>query len=527
MASAASINLEKIARFAQLAVPVALVTVAFVGHFFSFYFHFLTVTLLLLFLLDLYYRHGQKEHALLTNFGFLAQARYLTESIGPELRQYLFSDDLTERPFNRLERAEVYRKAKGQDSTAAFGSQMSFEADEVKLRHSMYPTAADSIAPFELTVGEERGLSTAHILRFPVMISAMSYGALSVRAVRALARGAKKSGITMNTGEGGYPKHHLEEGCDLTFQMGTAKFGVRNEDGSLHEEKLHEIAQKAAVKMVEIKLSQGAKPGKGGILPKEKISEEISELRGVPMDRDVISPPHHLECTDASSTVRFIRRVQEAAGIPVGIKLCLGHPGEFEGLVREMKSQGVFPDYISIDGAEGGTGAAPRSFMDDIGLPLHSALPAVVRILRAEGVRDRLKLFCAGKLISPARQVVALSLGADAVYTARGFMLALGCIQALQCNANTCPVGITTQNPSLVRGLDVEQRSQRVRNYVDGLHHDHVALLSSLGCGRFADLSERNLFAPALAGVAAEHVHHPMPTNPLDRGSMTVVGGVS
>lgn len=507
MAAALAVNLEKVAKFTNSLLPVALVGVGLAGHFVSFYFHFLTVTLFLLSIVNFYYRHVQTEHALLRNFGFIAQARYVTESVGPELRQYLFSGDLSEKPFNRLERAEVYRKAKGVDSSSAFGSQLSFDATEIKLRHSMYPVKNEQIEPYRLVFGEERAIKQQLVLTHPVMISAMSYGALGARAVRALARGAKRAGLLMNTGEGGYPKYHLMEGCDLIFQMGTAKFGVRRADGSLDDGKLSELAAQGPIRMVEIKLSQGAKPGKGGLLPKEKITKEIAELRGVPLGRDLISPPCHLECRDAATTVAFIRRVQEVAALPVGIKLCLGRLEQFVEILHEMRRQDVYPDYVSVDGAEGGTGAAPKSFMDDLGVPLYSALPAVRRALDEVGARDKLKLIAAGKLINPARQFIALALGAQAVYTARGFMLALGCIQALQCNANTCPVGITTHNPRLYQGLDIDAKAQRVVNYAESLHHDHIELLASLGCTKFSDLAEQHLFAPGLALLAAPEAH--------------------
>ena len=519
--AALSINLEKIARGTSLALPAAGIVAGAAGYYLSFYFHFATVTLLLLWALDLYYRFGQSKHALLANFGVLAQARYLTESIGPELRQYLFSGDLIERPFNRLERAEVYRKAKAEESTAAFGSRLAFDASEIKLRHSMYPTQKDAIAPYRLTFGDERGVPSAFTIEKPVLISAMSFGSLSARAVRALARGAARAGIAMNTGEGGWPKHHLAEGCDLVFQMGTAKFGVRHEDGSLDDGRLAELSALAPVKMIEIKFSQGAKPGKGGILPKEKITDEIAELRGVRKGADVISPAYHLECTDPAATVRFVRRVQEVSGLPTGIKLCLGRPAELAELVGEMKAQDVFPDYIAIDGGEGGTGAAPRGFMDELGLPLLSALPTVRRLLEEFGVRDRTKLLAAGKLIHPARQLVAMSLGADAVYTARGFMLAMGCIQALQCNVNTCPVGITTHEPKLVHGLDVERKATRVANYVAGLMHDHAELLASLGCRSYSELSEAHLYAPELSDLASPEVHRPVPSLEAHSGART------
>lgn len=502
MQSTITVNLDKVSRTANVGVVILLGLSGVAGYFVSFYFHFLTVALLLLVLLNLYWLYGQASHTLLANFGFMAQFRYIVESIGPELRQYLFASDTEERPFSRVERSEVYRKAKGIDSSAAFGSLLDFDHTEMKLRHSFYPLQKDDIEPFKVAVGAARGLDTTYHIKRPIMISAMSYGALGKNAVRALARGAKLAGTPMNTGEGGFPKYHLMEGCDLIFQMGTAKFGVRDEEGCLDESKLSALASRAEIKMIEIKLSQGAKPGKGGLLPKEKVSAEIAELRGVPMGEDVISPPHHLECTDASSTVAFIRRVQTVGGLPTGIKFCLGRPDEFRELVKEMKRQGTVPDFITVDGAEGGTGAAPKSFMDDIGLPLFKALPIVDRILREEEVRDQLVLFASGKLISPGKQMQALTMGADVAYSARGFLLSLGCIQALQCNRNNCPVGITTHDEHLQRGLDIGEKAQRVANYVDALHHDHVELLAATGRSSARQLSEENVYQPATTSSA-------------------------
>ncbi len=513
--AAMSIQLDRVSRIVNTALPSSVLVFGALGSNVSFYFHFGTVTTLLLSLLNLYYRHGQRDHALLRNFGLLAQARYIVESVGPELRQYLFASDLSEKPFNRAERAEVYRKAKGTDSTAAFGSQKDFDDSSVRLLHSAYPLDHEELEPYELRFGEERGCASSYTIDKPIAISAMSYGALSAPAVRSLARGAKRAGIPMNTGEGGYPKYHLMEGCDLIFQMGTAKFGVRNDDGSLDDSKLAELAQKPEVKMIEIKFSQGAKPGKGGLLPKEKITDEIAELRNVRKGHDVISPAHHKECRDASSTVSFIRRVQEVSGLPVGMKLCLGRPGEFTELVREMKRQDSFPDYVSVDGAEGGTGAAPRSFMDDVGMPLERGLATVQSILQDEKVRARLKLLAAGKLINPARQIAAMAQGAQAVYSARGFLLALGCIQALQCNANTCPVGLTTHDPELTRGVDIDQKSQRVERYVAALMKEHEELLASLGCRNHAELRPEHVWG-ALSLVAPE-VASPAQIVPLNR----------
>ena len=496
MQSTLMVDLEKMSRTANVAIVLLCSAFGAAGYFVSFYFHFLTVACFLLVVVNVYWRHVQTSHSLLANFGFMAQIRYLAESVGPEFRQYLFASDTEERPFSRVERAEVYRKAKGVDSSAAFGSLLEFDRTEIKLRHSFYPVDKDQLEPFDVAVGAARNLDTTYHIKRPIMISAMSYGALGQNAVRALARGAKLAGAVMNTGEGGTPKYHLMEGCDLIFQMGTAKFGVRTIDGHLDEKKLAAIAAKDQVKMIEIKLSQGAKPGKGGLLPKEKITPEIAELRGVPLDKDVISPAHHAECVDAASTVAFIGRVQRVGGLPTGIKFCLGQPEEFRVMVQEMKRQNTVPDFITVDGAEGGTGAAPKSFMDDLGMPLFEALPRVHQILIEAGLRDRLVLFASGKLINPGKQMTALSLGADVLYSARGFLLALGCIQALQCNRNTCPVGITTHQKHLQNGLDIEDKSHRVASYIEALHHDHLELLAAMGKSSSQLLTDENVYAP-------------------------------
>ncbi|MDD9953649.1 MAG: FMN-binding glutamate synthase family protein [Candidatus Woesearchaeota archaeon] len=491
-----AVDLPKMAVATNIAIPATAVLFGALGYFIHFAFHFLTVSFIFLTLVNFFYRHVQTRHTLLRNFGIIAQMRYLIESIGPELRQYLYASDTEEKPFSRNERAEVYRKAKNADSSQSFGSLLNFDNHEIKLRHSLYPVDKEFQQPYKVTFGEERKIKNTYTITKPFIISAMSYGALGQNAVRALARGAKAAGIPMNTGEGGYPKYHMMEDCDLIFQMGTAKFGVRNNDGTLNDKKLKALAKKPQIKMIEIKFSQGAKPGKGGLLPKEKITAEIAELRGVPMGEDVISPPHHKECTDAKSTVAFIKHVQDVAQLPVGIKMCFGREDEFRALIKEMKKQKVFPDYITIDGAEGGTGAAPKSFMDESGLPIFKSLPIVNRILKEEKVRNKLKLMCAGKLINPGKQMTALALGADAIYTARGFMLALGCIQALQCNKNTCPVGITTHDPHFQKGLVIKDKAVRVANYVKNLEHDFEEMLASMGCASVKDLSPENVYLP-------------------------------
>ena len=489
-----TMNLEKLAK----SVNYLLLSLALIFSTLSFFYPsvFLYIVSLLLIIINgvnFYYRHIQKKHTLLANFGILAQFRYIVESLGPEFRQYLYSSDTEGRPFNRTDRSDVYRKSKSSESSAAFGSLLNFDSKEMKLKHSLFPLLKSDIKKFSLTFGEERKLKEAYTIHHPIMIGAMSYGALGSQAIRALTRGAAKADIPVNTGEGGYPKYHLMEKGSLIFQMGTAKFGVRKPDGSLDEELLKKLSENPQIKMIEIKFSQGAKPGKGGLLPKEKITKEISELRGVPEGKDILSPPYHLECKDYKSTCLFIRRVQDVSSLPVGVKLCLGNLDEFSILIKEMKNLNIFPDYIALDGAEGGTGAAPKIFMDHIGYPLFTALPQVHQLLKKEGVRNKLKLVASGKLINSGKQMMALALGADAVYTARGFMLALGCIQALRCNNNSCPVGITTHRPSLMRGLDIEDKSERVKNYVLNLDKDYYEILSALGEYSFESLSEKHI----------------------------------
>ena len=481
-----SFNLEKIANFLNVAFLVLMLICLLIGWWWPTFF------LAIVNSLNYYYLYIQKQHTLLANFGILALFRYFVESIGPEFRQYLYSSDIEEKPFNRIERADVYKKAKNLEKSSAFGSLLDFDKKALKLKHSFYPLSPEQIKPFKLCFGGQR-CRQSYTIHKAIMVGAMSYGALGKRAVQALSLGAKKAGIPLNTGEGGYPKYHLMGGADLIFQIGTAKFGVRNEDGSFNPDLLEKICKLNQVKMIELKFSQGAKPGKGGLLPKEKITEEIAELRGVAMGKDVVSPAGHVECHSPESTVRFIQKLQDISLLPVGIKFCLGSLKELTELLTEMKKQNVYPDYMSIDGSEGGTGAAPKTFMDDLGYALFPALKCVNHLLEEQQIRDQMKLVCSGKLISAGKQMMALSMGADAIYTARGFMLAIGCIQALRCNNNTCPVGITTHSEKLQRGLDIEEKADRIKNYVSNLDHYHYEIVAAMGRTDFLNLNPDNL----------------------------------
>ena len=491
-----SLNLEKIARFLNTFLLLVMICSIAIGFFVNSQWLWTLVILLPVNAINFFYIYIQKQHALLANFGILALFRYLIESIGPEFRQYLYSSDMEEKPFNRVERADVYKKAKNKEKSSAFGSLLDFAGKDLKLKHSLYPLDVTEVKPFRVCFGEERGLQQNYTISKAIMIGAMSYGALGKKAIRALSLGAKKASIPLNTGEGGYPKYHLMEGADLIFQMGTAKFGVRNEDGSLNPDLLEEICKKDSVKMIEIKFSQGAKPGKGGLLPKEKVTPEIAELRKIPMGKDIISPAGHVECYSAKSTVQFIRKIQEISQIPTGIKLCLGSLRETGEMLLEMKKQNVYPDYIAIDGSEGGTGAAPKTFMDYLGYPLFPAIDKFSQLLKENQIKDGFKIITSGKLINAGRQMMALCMGASAIYTARGFMLAMGCIQALRCNNNTCPVGITTHDERLQHGLDIEEKSERIKNYVFNLDHHHYELLAAMGQKQFSSLNKDNLIFP-------------------------------
>ena len=439
--------------------------------------------------IDFYCKYLQKRHTLLRNFGLLAFLRYFLEGLGPEFRQYLYASDIEEKPFNRTERSDVYKKAKNKYMASSFGSLLNFDSQEIKLKHSFFPYTGE-VTPFSLCFGEERNLKTRYKITKPILVGGMSFGSLGRNAVRALSRGAKKTNIPINTGEGGYPKYHLMEQSDLIFQMGTAKFGVRKEDGSFDPDKLKTISELEQVKMIEIKFSQGAKPGKGGLLPKEKITQEIAELRSIPFGEDAFSPARHEECKDALSTIHFIKNIQEISGLPVGIKFCLGREEELKELFLTMKKENIFPDYLSIDGSEGGTGASPKTFMDDLGFPLVKSLEIITSLSKELNIKNKFKILCAGKLINSGNQVITLGLGADAIYTARGFLFALGCIQALRCHTNNCPTGITTHSERFMRGLDIEEKSERVKNYVDNLVKYQYELIIALGLKSFSDLKK-------------------------------------
>ena len=425
----------------------------------------------------------QTSNAVLRNFPVIGHFRYGFLKLGEFFRQYLFSSDREELPFNRAERVWVYRAAKNSENTNAFGSTRDLRGEGVPFFINAPFPELDRlhVEPQPITIGPYSRQPYSHAAFFN--ISAMSFGALSAPAVRALSRGAAKAGIWMDTGEGGLAPYHLEGGCDIVFEIGTAKYGVRDAEGKLDDQKLLAICAHTQVKMVSIKLGQGAKPGMGGLLPAAKVTPEIAEIRGIPVGQDSQSPNRHLDIANVSQLLDAIAHIRELTGKPTGFKAVLGSVGWIGELCDMVAQRGIAsaPDFIIVDGAEGGTGAAPQTLMEGVGLPLHESLPELVDMLIVKGLRDRIKVICSGKCITAYDVAWALSMGADFVNSARGFMLALGCIQSLQCNRNTCPTGITTQNARLQRGLVVPEKSERVFHYASNVMKEVGIIAHSCG----------------------------------------------
>lgn len=419
------------------------------------------LALFVMFIQDIF----QKEHAVRRNFPVVGRLRYFLERQGDYFRQYFFANDRQEMPFNRAARSWVYRTSKNLGGIIGFGSTNDLrEPGSLIFVNAPYAVLEDErkTAP-PLVIGPhcERPFVASKI----VNISGMSFGAVSAPAVRALARGAAEAGIWMNTGEGGLSPHHLEGGGDLIFQIGTAKYGVRDPEGRLSDARLREVAQH--IRAFEIKLAQGAKPGRGGVLPAIKVTEEIAQIRGIPMGQPSDSPNRHPDIKNDDDLLDMIVRIRTVTGLPVGIKTVLGSDAAIRSLCEAIARRGMesAPDFITLDGGDGGSGAAPQVLADHVGLPLNEALPMLVDTLIESGLRERVRVIASGKLVTSAKVAWALCMGADFTVTARGFMFALGCIQSLQCHQNTCPTGITTHNKKLQRGLVVEDKATRVANY--------------------------------------------------------------
>jgi glutamate synthase domain-containing protein 2 len=425
----------------------------------------------------------QTQQAIRRNYPVIGRFRYFFEHMGEFFRQYFFAMDREELPFNRAQRSWVYRAAKNVDSTVAFGSTDNLQgAGRTIFVNCAFPTLGQDGVPSQpITVGPycENSYTTSSIFN----ISGMSYGALSKPAVLALSKGAKMAGCWMNTGEGGLSPYHLEGGADIVFQIGTAKNGVRDLEGNFSEEKLKEVAAHEQVKMFEIKMSQGAKPGKGGMLPGEKVSEEIAKIRGINIGQDAFSPNRHVEISSFDDLLDMVHFVRETTGKPVGFKMVIGAPSQVDDLLKVVKQRDIkeAPDFITLDGAEGGTGAAPMALIDSVGMSIRESLPVLVDKLKQYGLRERIKVIASGKIVTPSKLAWALCVGADFTVSARGFMFSLGCIQALQCNKNTCPTGITTHDPKFQRGLNPKSKAVRVANYVENMNKEVGIIAHSCG----------------------------------------------
>ena len=419
----------------------------------------LSLPLLLLAIQDV----RQRKHAILRNYPIIGHLRYLLEKIRPEMRQYFIESDLDGKPFNRRQRSIVYQRAKNEKETVAFGMQANPAAPGYEwVAHSVYPVTLRE-KDLRVWIGNYQCLQPYHASIFN--IGAMSYGALSKTAITALNEGARAGGFAHNTGEGGISAYHLRGG-DLIWQIGTGYFGCRNAEGRFHSLAFRRNALRPEVKMIELKLSQGAKPGHGGILPAQKNTAEIAAIRQVAPGTTVHSPARHAEFDSPEGMVEFLQLLRELSdGKPVGFKLCIGDKQEFIDICHAIGRTGIIPDFMTIDGAEGGTGAAPLEFTDHLGMPLYEALAFASRTLEFFGLKDHVRLLAGGKIITGFDVLKAMSLGASACYSARGMMMALGCIQALVCDSGKCPVGVATQDARLYKGLHPADKRVRVANY--------------------------------------------------------------
>ena len=480
--------------------------------------------LLLVFIHDMV----QKKHAILRNFPVVGHLRYLLEKIGPELRQYWVANDKEEMPFTRAERSWVYATSKKQNNNFGFGSsELMYDTGYPILKHSAFPTRdkydahgnlLTSSMPCAKLIGAAHNRKNTYRPESIVNISAMSFGSLGKNAVAALNLGAKEAHCYHNTGEGGISPYH-KLGGDLVWQIGTGYFGARDAEGKFSMEVFKQaIENNPTVKMIEIKLSQGAKPGKGGILPKDKITEEISKIRGIPRDRDCISPNSHSEFTNVSELVEFIESLADISGLPVGIKSAVGESKFWEELATQMKATNQGPDFITIDGGEGGTGAAPLAFADHVSLPFKIGFKRVYTIFKNHDLINDITWIGSAKLGFPDRAVVAFAMGCDLINIARESMLSIGCIQAQQCHTGHCPSGVATHNAWLIRGVDVPTKSKRAAQFLKGLRKEILQLTYACGythpcqfTGQDIEISSGvNLFDPLEKIIGYEKVNVPM-----------------
>ncbi|HEY1447438.1 MAG TPA: FMN-binding glutamate synthase family protein [Caulobacteraceae bacterium] len=407
----------------------------------------------------------QRRHSILRNYPVIGHVRWIAEFVRPEIRQYLIEANEEAAPFSRDQRSLVYQRAKGAAGEHPFGTLLDVYADGYEfIGHSAYPAKAADPETFRIIIGGDECAQPYSASVFN--ISAMSFGAISANAVRALNAGARRGGFSHDTGEGSISPYHREMGGDIVWEVASGYFGCRTEDGHFDPDRFAEQARTDQVKMIEVKLSQGAKPGHGGVLPAAKVTAEIAATRGVPMGRDCISPVRHSAFSTPIEMMAFISRLRAlSGGKPVGFKLCIGHPWDFMAIVKAMLETGVTPDFVVVDGAEGGTGAAPTEFSDHIGAPMREGLLLVHNTLVGAGLRHKLKIGVAGKIVSAFDIASVLAIGADWANAARGFMFALGCVQSVSCNTNHCPSGVATQDPGRQSALVVPDKAERVFNF--------------------------------------------------------------
>src|SRR5690554_1517563 len=460
----------------------------------SMYWYVLVGLVLLLTILG-YVDMFQKKHAIRRIYPVVGRLRYVMEELRPKMYQYFIESDIDGRPFNRLDRSSVYQRAKNVRDTIPFGTQLDLYAEGYEwMCHSVAPKAYDTLNhdPRDLIGNKDcKHPYSASILN----VSAMSFGALSANAVEALSGGAKLGSFALNTGEGGLSDYHLKLGGDLIWQIGTGYFGCRTEEGNFNPELFAEKSKHPNVKMIELKLSQGAKPGHGGILPASKNSEEIARIRHIKPHTIVASPPFHSAFDTPVEMVQFIKELRDlSGGKPIGFKLCIGHKSEFIAICKAMIHLEIYPDYIAIDGGEGGTGAAPPEFSNYVGAPMIDGLDFVHNILNGLNIRQHIKIIASGKISSAFHVARAMALGADACYQARAMMMALGCIQALLCNTNECPTGITTQDPQSTVGLVPADKKARVANYHESTIKNFVELLGATGVDESKNLTRSHIY---------------------------------
>ena len=476
---------------------VAMSGLSLLGSLFMFVIGLGVLAVVILFIIDV----CQTKSAVRRNYPVIGRFRTLFSHLGEFFRQYFFALDREEMPFNRAERQWVDHVSEDGSDVVPFGSTQVLDVGTPIFANGLFPKLEDDIPPTpDFIIGPQTRKPYAPGSLFN--ISAMSYGSLSKPAVQALSKGAALAGCFMNTGEGGVSPYHLEGGCDIVYQLGTAKFGARNSDATLNEDKLRKVCENPNIRMMEIKLSQGAKPGKGGILPGKKVTAEIAAIRGIKEGESALSPNRHVDAGNVEELLDLIHRVREASGLPTGIKLCVGQVRPIIDLFKEIKARGdaSAPDYIAVDGGDGGTGAAPLPLIDNTGMTIRESLPLIDDLLKEFGLRDRVKIIASGKLITSADVAWAFCAGADMVNNARGFMFALGCIQALKCDKNTCPTGITTHNPRLQKGLDPTLKSVRVHNYIKNIIKEVEIIAHACGVDEPRELQREHLLIVQASG---------------------------